>query len=165
MFSVLSKPTRRVSAKVRSLRNFRTTPANVSASAVTNSAQSPAGNDDAVGLSAALVRQSLKIAGVDGIALTKLDVLDGFDELKVCVGYRIRGKAFDYLPAGADNQAAAEPVYETIKGWSGSTERARSWADLPAEAVKYVRRIEELIETPGSACFHQPGTGRRYIDA
>ena len=97
---------------------------------------------------AALVRQSLKIAGVDGIALTKLDVLDGFDELKVCVGYRIGGEAFDYLPAGADRQAAAEPVYETMEGWQAETARARSWADLPAEAVKYVRRIEELIECP-----------------
>ena len=97
---------------------------------------------------AALVRQSLKIAGVDGIALTKLDVLDGFEELKVCVGYKINGEDYDYLPAGADNQAAATPVYETMEGWSGSTERARSWAQLPAEAVKYVRRIEELIETP-----------------
>ena len=94
------------------------------------------------------MRQSLKIAGVDGIVLTKLDVLDGFDELKVCVGYTINGEAFDYLPAGADRQAAAEPIYETMDGWKGSTERARSWADLPAEAVKYVRRIEELIETP-----------------
>ncbi len=97
---------------------------------------------------ACLVRQSLKIAGVDGIALTKLDVLDGFDELKVCVGYRIDGEDFDYLPAGAHRQAAAEPIYETMEGWSGSSERARSWADLPAQAVKYVRRIEELIETP-----------------
>jgi adenylosuccinate synthase len=97
---------------------------------------------------AALVRQSLKIAGVSGIALTKLDVLDGFEELKVCTGYRIGGAEYDYLPAGADNQAAAEPIYEVMEGWSGSTEKARSWADLPAEAVKYVRRIEELIETP-----------------
>ncbi len=97
---------------------------------------------------ACLVRQSLKIAGVDGIALTKLDVLDGFKELKVCVGYQIGGEEFDYLPAGMDAQAGAEPVYEVMEGWSGSTERARSWADLPAEAVKYVRRIEELIETP-----------------
>ena len=97
---------------------------------------------------AALVRQSLKISGVDGIALTKLDVLDGFEELKVCVGYRLGGETFDYLPAGADNQAAVEPIYETMEGWSGSSEKARSWADLPAEAVKYVRRIEELIETP-----------------
>ncbi|WP_425410113.1 adenylosuccinate synthase [Hyphococcus sp.] len=97
---------------------------------------------------ACLVRQSMKISGVDGIALTKLDVLDGFDELKVCVGYNINGERYDYLPAGAHIQAAAEPVYETMEGWSGSSERARSWADLPAEAVKYVRRIEELIETP-----------------
>ncbi len=97
---------------------------------------------------AALVRQSLKIAGVDGIALTKLDVLDGFDELKVCIGYRIHGESYDYLPAGAENQAAAEPVYETMEGWDGTSEKARSWADLPAAAVKYVRRIEELIETP-----------------
>ncbi len=97
---------------------------------------------------AALVRQSLKISGVDGVALTKLDVLDGFDELKVCTGYHIAGASYDYLPAGADNQAAAEPLYETMPGWAGSTEKARSWADLPAEAVKYVRRIEELIETP-----------------
>lgn len=97
---------------------------------------------------AALVRQSLKISGVSGIALTKLDVLDGFAELKVCTGYRIDGKAYDYLPAGAHNQAVAEPVYETMEGWSGSTVNARSWAELPAEAVKYVRRIEELIETP-----------------
>ena len=97
---------------------------------------------------AALVRQSLKIAGVDGIALTKLDVLDGFKELKVCTGYRIGGKEYDYLPAGMDAQASAEPIYEVMDGWAGSTENARSWADLPAEAVKYVRRIEELIETP-----------------
>lgn len=97
---------------------------------------------------AALVRQSLKIAGIDGIALTKLDVLDGFEELKVCVGYRIGGKEYDYLPAGADMQAAVEPIYEVMEGWQGSSEKARSWADLPAEAVKYVRRIEELIETP-----------------
>ena len=94
------------------------------------------------------MRQTLKISGVTGIALTKLDVLDGLDELKVCVGYRIGGKEYDYLPAGAHLQAIAEPVYESMEGWSGSTERARSWADLPAEAVKYVRRIEELIETP-----------------
>ncbi|MEO1136929.1 MAG: adenylosuccinate synthase [Pseudomonadota bacterium] len=97
---------------------------------------------------ACLVRQSLKIAGVDGIALTKLDVLDGLEEIKVCTGYEINGEHLDYLPAGAELQAAAKPVYETMAGWSGSTERARSWADLPAQAVKYVRRVEELIETP-----------------
>jgi adenylosuccinate synthase len=97
---------------------------------------------------AALVRQSLKIAGVDGVALTKLDVLDGFAELKVGVGYRIGGKAFDYLPAGLGLGDHVEPVYETMEVWSGSTAKARSWADLPAQAVKYVRRIEELIERP-----------------
>ena len=97
---------------------------------------------------AALVRQTLTISGVDGIALTKLDVLDGFETLKVCVGYTINGERFDYLPAGADNQAAATPIYEEMEGWSQTTECARSWADLPAQAVKYVRRIEELIETP-----------------
>lgn len=97
---------------------------------------------------AVLVRQSAKINGIKGIALTKLDVLDGFDELKVCVGYKLNGELYDRLPAGAAAQAKVEPVYETLEGWSGSTAGARSWADLPAEAVKYVRRIEELIETP-----------------
>ncbi|MBI1391682.1 MAG: adenylosuccinate synthase [Alphaproteobacteria bacterium] len=97
---------------------------------------------------AALVRQSCRVAGVDGIALTKLDVLDGFDALDVCVGYELNGERLDYLPAGSEAQAALTPIYETMAGWSGSTARARSWADLPAEAVKYVRRIEELIETP-----------------
>ncbi len=97
---------------------------------------------------AALVRQALKVAGVDGIALTKLDVLDGFDELKVCVGYTIDGARFDYLPAGLDAQSRVRPVYETMQGWKGSTVGARSWSDLPAEAVKYVNRIAELIETP-----------------
>jgi adenylosuccinate synthase len=97
---------------------------------------------------AALARQSLKIAGVDGVALTKLDVLDGFDALNVCVGYAIAGERYDYLPAGPDAQSKVEPIYETMEGWKGSTVGARSWADLPAEAVKYVRRIEELIETP-----------------
>jgi adenylosuccinate synthase len=97
---------------------------------------------------AALVRQSLKIAGVDGVALTKLDVLDGFDELKVCVAYELGGARLDHLPAGLDAQSKVSPIYETMKGWKGSTVGARSWADLPAEAVKYVRRIEELIESP-----------------
>ncbi|MCB2096875.1 MAG: adenylosuccinate synthase [Parvularculaceae bacterium] len=97
---------------------------------------------------AVLVRQSMKIAGVDGVALTKLDVLDGFDELKVCVGYEIDGARYDYLPAGRDAQSAVKPIYEAMEGWKGSTVGARSWADLPAEAVKYVRRVEELIERP-----------------
>ena len=97
---------------------------------------------------ASLVRQSLKVAGVDGVALTKLDVLDTFETLKVCVGYEIDGARLDYLPAGLDAQAKLKPVYETFEGWQGSTAGARSWGELPAQAVKYVRRIEELIETP-----------------
>ena len=97
---------------------------------------------------AVLVRQSIAINGIHGIALTKLDVLDGFETLKVCVGYQIGDKLYDYLPAGLAAQAAAVPVYETLEGWSDSTRGARSWKDLPANAVKYVRRIEELIEAP-----------------
>jgi adenylosuccinate synthase len=97
---------------------------------------------------AVLVRQSAKINGLNGIALTKLDVLDGFEELKVCTGYMLDGQPLDRLPASTADQARIEPVYETFEGWTGSTAGARSWADLPAEAVKYVRRIEELIETP-----------------
>ena len=97
---------------------------------------------------AVLVRQSVAINGSDGVALTKLDVLDGFETLKVCVGYRLGDRVIDYLPAGMREQAAAEPVYETVEGWSASTQGARSWRDLPAAAVKYVRRIEELIAAP-----------------
>lgn len=94
------------------------------------------------------MRQAVKVGGVQGIALTKLDVLDGLPELSICTGYRIGGETVRRLPAAPGAQAAAEPVYETVPGWSGSTRGARSWADLPAEAVKYVRRIEELVETP-----------------
>ncbi|MEY4250975.1 MAG: hypothetical protein RJA87_2608 [Pseudomonadota bacterium] len=97
---------------------------------------------------AVLVRQSIAINGIHGIALTKLDVLDGFDTLNVCVGYQIGDKLYDYLPSGMGAQAAAVPVYETLEGWADSTRGARSWKDLPANAVKYVRRIEELIEAP-----------------
>ena len=97
---------------------------------------------------ATLVRQTIKVAGIDGIALTKLDVLDGFDELRVGVGYKLNGEALDRLPAGQNAQARIEPVYETLEGWTQSTHGARSWADLPAQAVKYVRYIEELIECP-----------------
>ncbi|HAI32335.1 MAG TPA: adenylosuccinate synthase, partial [Thalassospira sp.] len=97
---------------------------------------------------AALVRQSVKVNGITGIALTKLDVLDGFDEIKICTGYDIDGKIYDHLPANQRLQAKAKPVYETIEGWSDTTMGARSWADLPAAAIKYVRRIEELIEAP-----------------
>ncbi len=97
---------------------------------------------------AALVRQTCATSGVTGISLTKLDVLDGFETLKICTGYMLDGKALDYLPIAADQQARCTPVYEEIAGWSESTEGARSWADLPAQAIKYVRRIEELIQCP-----------------
>jgi adenylosuccinate synthase len=97
---------------------------------------------------AVLVRQSAAVSGVTGIALTKIDVLDGFETVKICTGYRIGDKVFDYLPAHAADQAGVEPVYEEFEGWSGTTAGARSWADLPAQAIKYVRRIEELIRCP-----------------
>ena len=97
---------------------------------------------------AVLVRQVCKVSGIDGIALTKLDVLDGFEEIKVCVGYRIDGEVLDRLPAGQNAQSRIEPVWESLEGWSQSTCGARSWADLPAQAVKYVRHIEELIGCP-----------------
>lgn len=95
---------------------------------------------------AVLVRQTCAISGVNGIAFTKLDVLDGLKELKICVGYMLDGERLDYLPTAADQQARVEPIYETMKGWSESTVGARSWNDLPAEAIKYVRRVEELID-------------------
>ncbi|MBK19546.1 MAG: adenylosuccinate synthase [Rhodospirillaceae bacterium] len=97
---------------------------------------------------AVMVRQAIKVGGIDGIALTKLDVLDGFDSLKVCIGYRYQGEEYDFFPAGRDAQAGVEPIYETLDGWTESTCGAQSWAELPATAVKYIRRIEELIETP-----------------
>ncbi len=97
---------------------------------------------------AVLVRQAAKIGGIDGIALTKLDVLDGLGELKVCTAYRLDGDLVHYLPAGNASQGRVEPVYESLEGWSESTRGARSWVDLPATAVKYIRRIEELIEVP-----------------
>ena len=94
---------------------------------------------------AALTRQTVKISGIDGVALTKLDVLDGFDEIKVCTHYLLDGARIDYMPANPAAQARLTPVYETMPGWRDATSRARSWADLPAQAIKYVRRIEELI--------------------
>jgi adenylosuccinate synthase len=97
---------------------------------------------------ACLVRQTCATSGVNGIALTKLDVLDGFETLKICTGYELDGQTLDHLPIAADQQARCTPVYEEMPGWSQSTEGARSWADLPAEAIKYVRRVEELIECP-----------------
>jgi adenylosuccinate synthase len=97
---------------------------------------------------AVLVRQTAKTSGIKGLALTKLDVLDGFPEIKVCVGYKLDGRQIDYLPASSSAQARVEPVYETVEGWPGETAGARSWADLPAQAIKYVRRIEELVDCP-----------------
>jgi len=97
---------------------------------------------------AVLVRQTCATSGVSGIALTKLDVLDGFDTLKICTGYELDGERLDYLPTAANLQARVTPVYEEMEGWSQSTAGARSWADLPGAAIKYVRRIEELIQCP-----------------
>ncbi len=97
---------------------------------------------------AVLARQSAWVSGLDGVVLTKLDVLDGFEQLKVCVGYRIGDRELDYLPASMTEQAQVQPVYEEMDGWSESTRGARSWRELPAQAVKYVRRIEELIGAP-----------------
>jgi adenylosuccinate synthase len=97
---------------------------------------------------AVLVRQTVRTSGIDGIALTKLDILDGFDKVKVCTGYRLDGREIDYLPASEHAQARVEPIYETAEGWHEGTACARSWAQLPAQAVKYVRRIEELVGCP-----------------
>jgi adenylosuccinate synthase len=97
---------------------------------------------------AVAVRQAVRTAGIDGIALTKLDVLDGFDEIKICTAYRRGGETYDYLPAGTAAQAEVEPVYETAEAWRESTRGARSWAQLPATAIKYIRRLEELIGAP-----------------
>lgn len=95
-----------------------------------------------------LVRQSAAVGGITGIALTKIDVLDGFDEVKICVGYKLDDETLDYYPTHAADQAKVVPVYETMEGWQESTAGARSWADLPAQAIKYIRRIEELIRCP-----------------
>ena len=97
---------------------------------------------------ACLVRQTIKVSGINGIALTKLDVLDGFEELKLCTGYILDGEPIDHLPAAQGAQARIEPVYESLEGWSESTAGAQSWAELPAACIKYVRRVEELIEAP-----------------
>jgi adenylosuccinate synthase len=97
---------------------------------------------------AVLVRQAVKVNGLAGIALTKLDVLDGFERIKVCTGYRLAGAVLDHLPASSIRQQRVEPIYEEMDGWADSTRGARSWANLPATAVKYIRRIEEMIEAP-----------------
>ncbi|MBB4041158.1 adenylosuccinate synthase [Microvirga flocculans] len=105
---------------------------------------------------ATLVRQTVRTSGIDGIALTKLDILDGFETIKIGVGYRLDGETIDYFPASQGAQARVEPIYEEIEGWSGSTAGARSWADLPAQAIKYVRRIEELIGAPVAVLSTSP---------
>jgi adenylosuccinate synthase len=97
---------------------------------------------------AVLVRQTARTSGIDGIALTKLDILDGFETIKVCTGYRLDGETLDHFPAAQGAQAKVTPIYEEIEGWRDSTAGARSWAALPAQAIKYVRRIEELIGAP-----------------
>jgi adenylosuccinate synthase len=97
---------------------------------------------------AVLVRQTVRTSGINGLALTKLDILDGLTEIKVCVGYRLDGREIDYLPAGEHAQARVEPIYESVQGWEEPTAGARSWAQLPAQAIKYVRRIEELVGCP-----------------
>ena len=105
---------------------------------------------------AVLVRQTTRTSGIHGLALTKLDILDGLDEIKVCVGYKLDGKEIDYLPAGERAQAEVEPIYETIDGWKEKTANARSWAELPAQAIKYVRRIEELTGCPVAVLSTSP---------
>jgi adenylosuccinate synthase len=97
---------------------------------------------------AVLVRQMVRTCGINGLALTKLDILDGFDSVEVCTGYRLDGKEIDHFPAGEGAQARVEPIYEVIEGWKQPTANARSWADLPAQAIKYVRRVEELVGCP-----------------
>jgi adenylosuccinate synthase len=97
---------------------------------------------------AVLVKQAVMTGGVNGLALTKLDILDGFDELKIATAYELDGKTIDYLPANMAAQARVKPIYETLEGWTDTTAGARRWADLPAQAIKYVRRIEELVGAP-----------------
>jgi adenylosuccinate synthase len=97
---------------------------------------------------AVLVRQTVRTCGINGLALTKLDILDGFDTIQVCTGYRLDGGEIDHLPAGEGAQSRVEPIYESIEGWKEPTANARSWADLPAQAIKYVRRVEELVGCP-----------------
>ncbi len=105
---------------------------------------------------AVMVRQAVKVTGIHGISLTKLDVLDGLEELKICVGYRLNGKEIDYYPASQVEQEEVEPIYETMEGWKESTYGARTWGELPAAAVKYVRHIEELIGAPVSMLSTSP---------
>jgi adenylosuccinate synthase len=105
---------------------------------------------------AVLVRQTCALSGVTGIALTKIDVLDGFETIRICTGYKLGDRVLDYLPAHAAEQAAVEPIYEEFEGWEGTTVGARSWAELPAQAIKYIRRIEELIDCPVASVSTSP---------
>ena len=105
---------------------------------------------------AVMVRQACATSGVTGLALTKLDVLDGFEEIHICTGYKLRGQEIDYFPAGVTDQAAVEPIYETMPGWSETTRGARSWNDLPAQAIKYIRRLEELVGCPAALVSTSP---------
>ncbi len=105
---------------------------------------------------AVMVRQAVKISGIDGLALTKLDVLDGLPEIRVASAYRLGDQLLDHLPALPSLQARVEPVYETLEGWQDSTRGARSWAELPATAIKYVRRVEELVGAPVSLLSTSP---------
>ena len=105
---------------------------------------------------AIIVKHSIEVSGMDGIALTKLDVLDSFEEIKICIGYKLDGKKIDYFPYSESEQKKLEPIYETHKGWMESTQRARSWSELPALAIKFIRRIEEVLETPVSILSTSP---------
>ena len=106
---------------------------------------------------AVMVRQAMKTSGVTGVALTKLDVLDGLEEIKVCTGYELDGKTIERFPASMGAQARVKPIYKSFEGWSGKSEGARSWDELPAQAVKYVRQIEQLNRDPGVVVINQPG--------
>ena len=103
-----------------------------------------------------MVRQALKVSGVNGIALTKLDVLDELNEINICIGYDLNGDRIDYFPSSLVDQDNIQPIYETLPGWNKTTKGARSWANLPAEAIKYIRRLEELIESPVSMLSTSP---------
>ena len=103
-----------------------------------------------------ITRHSMEVAGIDGIALTKLDVLDSFKEIKICIGYKLYNKKIDYFPLSESDQRIVKPIYETHKGWMESTQGAKSWTDLPALAIKYVRRIEELLQTQVSLLSTSP---------
>ncbi len=105
---------------------------------------------------AVIVKHSIEVSGMDGIALTKLDVLDTFDQIKICTGYKLNGKKINYFPHSESDQKKIEPIYEVHEGWVESTQRARSWSELPALAIKFVRRIEEVLETPISILSTSP---------